>query len=287
MQIFKTRISWAIYIICAALFFLYYLFPSDAVKEYLADRLNQANPNLTVAIGALKPAFPAGIKLHDVIVYHRGTAAADFENLKISPKILSLFFDKTHLAFNGNAYGGKLTGQVDIIKNSPVGQVMIDADLEGIQVNRLEALNTVSTHRISGILDGTLAYRAKVPNQTLRGNLTLSDGQIEFSAPVLNQNVFTFNTIDAELELNGRVLTIKSCQIEGNQLDADIAGSIKLTGRSAKKMLNLFGTVKPHPALLAKLGKNIATLVTSTKAGDRGFSFKITGSVDSPRYAFK
>ena len=50
MQIFKTRILWAIYIICAALFFFYYLFPSDPIKEYLADRIRQAQPYLTVKI---------------------------------------------------------------------------------------------------------------------------------------------------------------------------------------------------------------------------------------------
>jgi uncharacterized protein YggT (Ycf19 family) len=63
MQIFKSRILWAIYIICAALFFFYYLFPSDAIKEYLADQIRQALPNLTVKISRVKPAFPPGLKL--------------------------------------------------------------------------------------------------------------------------------------------------------------------------------------------------------------------------------
>jgi hypothetical protein len=62
MQVLKTRILWAIYIICAALFFFYYLFPSDAIKEYLADQVRQAQPNLTVKISRLKPAFPPGLK---------------------------------------------------------------------------------------------------------------------------------------------------------------------------------------------------------------------------------
>ena len=90
MQLFKTRISWAIYIICAALFFFYYLFPSDAIKEYLADQIRQAQPYLTVKISRLKPAFPPGLKLYNVSVYHLDQTIAGLDNLKISPDILSL-----------------------------------------------------------------------------------------------------------------------------------------------------------------------------------------------------
>ncbi len=286
MQIFKTRISWAIYIICAALFFFYYLFPSDTVKEYLADQIRQTHPNLTVKISRVKPAFPPGLKLKGVSVYHLGQTIAALENLKISPDILSLFTTTTHLSFKGNGYGGTLKGRVDIIKKSSGREVMIDADLAGIQLNQLEALSAVTKHRISGNLDGTLEFKANVPHQTLRGDLILTDGQIEFSPPVLNQNVITFNTIEAELMLNGRSLTINSCQLEGNQLDADVAGSIKFSGRSARKILNLSGTVKLHEALLAKLGKNVPQLLKGSKLGNQGFPFKIKGPMDSPQYSF-
>ena len=286
MQIFKIRLSWAIYIICAALFFLYYLFPSDAVKEYLADQIRKTHPNLTVKISRLKPAFPSGLKLYEVSVNHLGRTIAGLENLKISTDILSLFLAKTHLSFKGNGYGGILKGRVDIIKKSSGREVMIDADLSGIQVDQLEALSAVTTHRISGNLDGTLEFKANVTRQVLSGDLTLTDGQIEFSPPVLNQNVITFNTIEAELMLDGRSLTINRCQLEGNQLDADVAGSIKFSGRSARKILNLSGTVKPHAALLAKLGKNVRQLLEGSQLGNQGFPFKIKGPMDSPQYSF-
>jgi len=286
MQIFKTRISWAIYIICAALFFFYTLFPSDTVKEYLADQIRQTHPNLTVKISRLRPAFPPGLKLYEVSVNHRGRTIAGLENLKISPDILSLFTDTTHLSFKGLGYGGTLKGAVDIIKKSANREVMIDADLDGIQVDQLEALSALTTHKISGNLDGTLEFKSDVPHQALSGDLTLTDGQIEFSPPILNQNVITFSTIEAELVLNARSLNINRFQLEGNQLDADVAGSIKFSGRSARKILDLSGTVKPHEALLAKLGKNVPQLLEGSKLGNQGFPFKIKGPMDSPQYSF-
>ena len=287
MQVLKTRISWAIYIICAALFFFYTLFPSDTVKEYLADQIRQVHPGLTVEIGRVKPGFPPGLKLYDVRVYHLGQTLADLENLKISPDILSLFLATTHLSFKGNGYGGTLKGRVDINKNSANTEVMIGADLSGIQVKQLEALSAITTHKISGNLGGTLTFKTKVPHQGLSGNLILTDGQIEFSPAILNQNLLSFNTIEAELMLNNRSLTINRCQLEGNQLDADVSGSIKFSGRSARKILDLSGTVRPHAALLAKLGKNIAQLLAGSNLDNQGLPFKITGTMDSPKYSFK
>jgi type II secretion system protein N len=286
MQVLKSRISWAIYIICAALFFFYTLFPSDTVKEYLADQIRQVHPGLTVEIGRVKPGFPPGLKLYDVRVYHLGQTLADLENLKISPDILSLFLATTHLSFKGNGYGGTLKGRVDINKNSANREMMISADLSGIQVKQLEALSAITTHKISGNLGGTLTFKTKVPHQGLSGNLILTDGQIEFSPAVLNQNLLSFNTIEAELMLNNRSLTINRCQLEGNQLDADVSGSIKFSGRSARKILDLSGTVRPHAALLAKLGKNITQLLAGSNLENQGLPFKITGTMNSPDYSF-
>jgi type II secretion system protein N len=287
MQVLKSRISWAIYIICAALFFFYTLFPSDTVKEYLADQIRQVHPDLTVEIGRVKPGFPPDLKLYDVRVYHLGQTLADLENLKISPDVLSLFLATTHLSFKGNGYGGTLKGRVDINKNSANTEMMIGADLSGIQVRQIEALSAITTHKISGNLGGTLTFKTKVPHQGLSGNLILTDGQIEFSPAILNQNLLSFNTIEAELMLNNRSLTINRCQLEGNQLDADVSGSIKFSGRSARKILDLSGTVRPHAALLAKLGKNIAQLLAGSNLANQGLPFKITGSMDSPKYSFK
>ena len=286
MQIFNSRISWAIYIICAALFFFYYLFPSDAIKEYLADRVRLAHPYLTVKISRIKPDFPPGLKLYKVRVYHLEQAMAGLDDLKISPDILSLFLATTHLRFEGNGYGGILKGRADIIKKSPGREVMMDADLTGIQVNQIEALSVVTTHKISGNLEGTLTFNSNAPNPMLTGDLALVSGQIEFSPPVLNQNVIPFDSIEAELALNSRALTINRCELEGNQLEANVAGSIKFSGPSGRKILNLSGTVKPHEALLARLGQNVPELLKGSNLENQGFPFKVRGPMDSPRYSF-
>lgn len=286
MKFFKSRIAWAVYIIGAALLFLYVLFPSDPVKESLADLIRQTHPNLTLEIGRLKPGFPPGLKLYDILVYHSGRAIADLENLKISPDILSLFSETTHITFKGNGYGGNVKGVVDIIKKAENREIVIDADLAGIQVNQLEALNALTTHKVSGNLDGTVTFTLNEPRQAFRGELTLTDGKIELSPPVFAQKELLFDSIEAELTFNGRSLTIERCELEGNQLDGEVAGSIKFSNQPSGKILNLAGTVRPHEELLAQLGNQVPKLLANKNLQTQGVPFKIKGSVDSLTYSF-
>jgi type II secretion system protein N len=286
MQIFKAKIFWVFYIICAALFFFYILFPSETVKEYVVDQIRLALPDLTVEIGRVKPGFPPALKLYDISAYHLGQNLAEMQNLKISPNILSLFMATTHLSFRGSGYGGIFKGRADIIKNSASREMTIEAVLAGIRVEQMAALSALTTHQISGNLEGTLRFNTKAPRQGLSGNLILTDGQIEFSPPLLNQNTLSFDTIEAEVMLHNGSLTINHCQIEGSQLGAQFSGSIKINGRSAKKILDLSGTVNPHTALLARLGKNIPQLLAGSDPDKKGFPFRITGTMDSPEYSF-
>ncbi len=286
MKFFKTRFAWAAYILCAALLFLYVLFPSDLAKEYLADYIRQTHPKVTLEIGRLKLGFPPGLTLYDVSVYHSGRAIADVDKLKISPDLLSLFLETTRIGFKGKGYGGNFKGNVDIINQTDNREIIIDADLAGIQVNQLEALSDLTRHKIYGNLDGTLTFTAKVPDQALVGDLTLTDGKIEMAPPLLAQRVLTFDSIDAELTFNGRSLTIEHCELHGDQLDGALAGSIKFSPHSSGKILDLSGTVRPHEALLAQMGKQIPQLLADKTLQTQGVPFKIKGPMDSPTYSF-
>jgi len=74
MKISKKSLLYTVYIIGITGFFLYYLFPSDALKSYLAYRLSQANPDITVTIDRISPVIPPGINLHDVGIVHQDMA---------------------------------------------------------------------------------------------------------------------------------------------------------------------------------------------------------------------
>lgn len=286
MTFFKTRIAWVAYIIGAVVIFLYALFPSELAKEYLANLIRQTHPNLTLEIGRLRPGFPPALKLYDVSLYHSGQTIADLKNLKISPDILSLFLATTHVSFQGIGCGGNFKGGVDIVKKASDREIVIDADFVGIQVNQLEALRALTTHKLSGNLDGTLTLTSKVPQQALTGDLILTDAKIELSPPLLAQKELMFDSIEAELMFNGQALTIERCELIGDQLDGEVAGSIRFSPHSSSKILDLSGSVRPRAELLARLGSQVPKLLENQKLQTEGVHFKIKGPMDSPTYSF-
>ncbi len=99
------------YIIVVTALFIYYLFPSDAVKRYIAFNLNHANPELSITIGNIKPVFPPGLRLYNVSLYHLNQLLLEAKQIKITPGLLSLFGAKTT---NSSESTGTLIADINI-----------------------------------------------------------------------------------------------------------------------------------------------------------------------------
>ena len=68
----KKTIGYIAYTVGITVFFLYYLFPSEAVKGYIAYNLQAVDPQMTVDIARVKPSFPPGLKLTTVRLARSG-----------------------------------------------------------------------------------------------------------------------------------------------------------------------------------------------------------------------
>ncbi len=286
MKISKISLLYTVYIIAITGFFLYYLFPSDTLKTYLTYRLSQGNPNISVTIERVSPVIPPGINLHDVGIVHQNKALVDLESLKIMPGILSLFSDKTTVNFKGRVNAGTFSGRAEIDGNSGGQQVNCNGQIEGIQVQGIPALQRLPADKISGVLHGNFTYANAGPNRSLAGKLTLSQARIDLNKAVFNLKSLEFKDIDADLMLENDTLNINYTSARGNQLDADLNGTIGLTGRTGKNALNLSVSVTPHHLLLAKIEKNLPMdLLRKKKAGKAAISFKIHGTLDQPGFS--
>lgn len=286
MKLSKKTLLYAAYIIGITAFFLYYLFPSDTVKMYLTYRLSQGDPDLAVTIDDVSPAFPPGIRLHDVVIAYRNETLIDLDSLKLMPELISLFAGKTNVNFKGRVNAGELSGQAELYTNSKTQSVKIDGKLSGIQVQKLPALQRLTTHKISGGLGGDFTYAATGPNRSLTSKLTVSDCRIELDSPVFSQKSLGFKDITADLTLNKETLIIKNCSAKGNQLDVNITGTIALNGAGGQNTLNLNGSVTPHHTLLAKIEKSIPIdFLKRKKSGKAAIPFKISGTLDNPGFS--
>jgi type II secretion system protein N len=286
MKISKISLLYVVYILAITGFFLYYLFPSDTLKTYLAYRLSQGNPDITVTIDRVSPFIPPGINLHDVGIVHKNKTVVDLASLKIMPGILSLFSDKSTLNFKGRINAGTFSGRAELDDNSGGQKVKCDGRISGIQVRGIPALQRLPADKISGVLNGNFTYTTAGPNRSLEGKLTLSQCRIELKKDVFNLKSLEFRDIDADLMLNNDTLTIKHTSAKGNQLDANLTGTIALTGQSGKNALNLIVSVTPHHLLLAKIEKTLPMdFLRKKKAGKAAISFKIDGTLDEPGFS--
>jgi type II secretion system protein N len=286
MKISKKSIFYTIYLIAITGIFLYYLFPSDTLKTYLAYRLSQGNPDVTVTIDRVSPAIPPGISLYNVGIAHQNKALVDLAKLKLMPSFLSLFSDKTTVNFKGYLNAGTISGRARLGGLSGAQEVKGDGRISDIQVEGIPALQRLPADKIAGVLNGDFTFAHVGPDRSLAGKLTLSKSRIELKKAVFNVQSLEFRNIDADLMLKNDTLTIKQTKARGNQLDADLSGTIALAGQTGKQAMNLTVSVTPHHLLLAKIEKNLPMdFLRNQKAGEAAISFKIDGTLDKPDFS--
>lgn len=286
MQNTRKWLPYFIVILCTAAFFIYYLFPSDTVKNYITIHLNNAYPEIDITIDHIKPAFPPGVRLYNVNFYHMNNVLLDAEQIKIVPGMLSLFGSKTIFFFKVRTYAGILEGRGEFTKNGPARLVMMDGKLSGIRTKEISAIKHLTGHNMSGRLDGNFTYRSdKESEGNLEARLMVSDGELDLSAPVLTLERIPFRKITTDLTMKNRKIELNRCIIKGDQVDGSISGSITLKQPPGKSYLKLLGTIKPHPLFLEKLGKNIPTNLLPKKiSGNSDVHIRIYGTMDKPRF---
>ncbi|MDY6792011.1 MAG: type II secretion system protein GspN [Thermodesulfobacteriota bacterium] len=288
----KKILLYISYIIAALIFFLYILFPSDTVKTYIEHQLSGIHPDVSISINTISPAFPPGVRLNNVSFYYIRSLLLDAETIKIVPGFLSLLSSKKAFSFKGVAGDGIIKGRGNIGDNA--GHIKIDADLTGIQLKDIPAVqipagSNKEIYKISGILDGKVTYsNNKGSDRIMEATLGISDCNIKFNKPVFNHGTFTFNKIEADLTTVNKRLQLKSCIIEGHQINANISGSAVVKKSFGSSVLNLKGKIELKPFFFESMKENLlASLFPEKMSGSRSFSFKVGGTIDHPEYTVK
>ena len=281
----KKTLFYTTYIIGITVLFLYYLFPSDAVKDYVAYKMSLGSPDISVTIDHVSPVLPPGINLHDVGIAHGDKVLIDLDSVKITPGWLSVFSSTKTTHFKGRLNAGTVDGRTQVDSRSEQGAEKIEGTISGVQVQGIPALQGLTAHKISGSLGGDFIIAGTWPDRTMTGQLTLSDSRINFDQPVVGLPSLEFIKIDADLALSKDNLAIKKLSARGNQLDADISGTIALNEGGRQNALNLNGSIRPHHGFLAKMKNSIpASFLLQKTAGNKAISFTIGGTVEAPAF---
>ena len=281
MTLKTKRIGYGVYIISIGLFFLYTLFPTEALTAYLANQLSGGRPDLTVTIDRVKPLLPPGLKLQPLRYAFNGQPLFEFSQMSIWPELLAIFKSGSVYTFEGSAYGGRVAGEIgpfDADTGEPLG---LDARLSAFQIERIPALGRVVPQKLTGRLDGKLN---KGDGRQLNANLTAAKVGVQLRVPLFGLKVLNFETVTAELSFDGQRVALKQCIFKGSEMDGNLSGAVRLDGPGSAPTLNLKGTVSPHHAFLAKIENSLPAKMLK---GKDTIGFKLTGSIHSPSISFE
>jgi type II secretion system protein N len=281
----NNKILYTVYIIGTTIFFLYYLFPSVVIKEFLLSKIGQMAPGVAVAVSEVKPAFPVGLRFTDISVQENGVPYLDAEKLFVTPDILSLLAGKIAVDLDCHAYGGSFEATIGIAgKNFEVSTA--DVELNNLQIGDILILKERVPHQLSGALDGRLTYDRETDRENaVKGDLTVSDFVIGFSSPFHGLDKLSLQKVETSFESDRRKITVNKLANKGGDVDGSISGTILIRRNIEKSVLQLSGTLLPNPALTEKLGK-LGPLVKRfmKKSSGDGFPIKLQGTLDRPRF---
>lgn len=283
----KKWLLYVLFIMILSVCFLYYLFPADQIKNYMAFHINKAYPEINITIDRIKPAFPPGMRLFNVSVYQMNDALLILKNIKIVPDLLSLLRSNTTFFFKANTCDGMIAGKGELTHNSSISKVNVDATFSDIQISKIDAIQSLNSRNISGVLEGHLVYsHGESSGEEIKATLIIADGSIELLNPILLLETVTFNILESDIIVKNKKVQFKQCRLKGHQMDGSIAGSIILKKPMERSVLNLAGTIRPHLTFLANLQKDLPkNLIPKKFFSKNGMRIKLSGTIEKPVFS--
>ena len=284
----RNRLLYVGYGIALAAVFLYVCFPSDKMMDYLALRVHQIDPQLTLSLEAMKPTLPFGIRISGASLSTGGNEVVVIDRIRIGPRLLSLAGDTATYHFEGETLDGVFAGRADLGKNADDSRIDIEAEFSGLDIDSIPILKTLSDRKITGRLDANVVYTGRGAVGTTHVSATLADGILELLMPVPGLEDIAFQTIKTELVLNQGRINVKGCAIESSSLEGNLAGTIRLKKPIGESTLALKGRIKPRPELVSMLKQNLPkVLLPKRLLGKNGFPVTLNGTFAHPGFLLR
>jgi len=285
----KKWLGYGLYVVLVTFFLLYYLFPTQAVEEFVDNSVSRMNPGLGFKAKRIGPWIPAGLRINGGTIYLKDPTAAEVfkaDSVYIGPRILKLARGEYSIDLSGTAYSGNIRG---IFHAGDKNGAILQSELsfKDFELAQYGFPAEILKHSVTGKLSGDIVYGKDPANAEGSGKaeLRLSGGRLQFQAPIFGIGSVDLQNIDMALELRNREITIVKAEMAGSEVKGSLTGSIQLQPDMKLSQLNLKGTLEP----LAEFYKNypeIRELLKSMrKRVRRGqYSFAITGTLGEPRF---
>jgi len=289
----KRWFGYIVYCLIITAGFLYLLFPSEVIKEYLIHTANAQNSPVVVSINRLTPWPTLGLKLDKAEISlenHSAHKLFQADSLIVRPKIWSFMQGNGRYCFTCRAYGGQLQGCMQFDQKDMDFPFQGEIEVHDVQIGAHTYVEELAGRRIQGNLAGTLSYRGSTNNLLAgngKANLKLLDGSIELLFPILELDSLTFNEIAVDMALRNRVITITRCELTSSQLNGNLSGDIRLRKQIERSSINLRGELKPFASFFTGTEGGSMAMDYLKKKLKRGvLHFVIRGTLRKPKINF-
>jgi type II secretion system protein N len=284
MGSFKTIFAYLLFALLAVLVFLYLLFPDEAVKTVMDNRLAAIDPSLTLTAETIRPALPLAVNMIGVDLKRNGFKMIHADQAWLAPALSTLFKAQKRFAWKATLSGGVVEGRLFTEGNGPSGKLRMEADLSSIRLEQIEALKSLSQFTLSGPLSGRLTHAgARAPGGQANGLLTAPGLRITLKRPVFGIAELSMDQTEADFSINGQTLRLKALTFDGPLMEGSINGRIEIENPFGRSRLSLNGNVKPRPELFAQLQDTLPQgIINPRTLENRGLNFRVFGTFDNP-----
>jgi len=284
MGLFKTIVAYLSFALLAVLFFLYVLFPGEALEAYVGDRLAGIDASLSLSADSIRPSLPLAVSFSDVDLMRQDDTILHIDQARLSPALSTLLKEQKRFEGRASLAGGTVDGRLFMEGSGTDRRLRAEADLSAIRLERITALESFTGFTLAGPLNGRLTHDgARAPLGQANGLLTAPGLTITLKDPVFGINQLTMDQTEADFSINGNTLRLKALTFAGPLMEGKISGRIEIENPFGLSQLRLSGNVKPRPELFARLQDTIPQGILNPRTlGTRGVNFRIFGTIDNP-----
>lgn len=282
-------ILYGVYSVAAVVFFLVVLFPSQPLKRMIIEQATLAQPEIDLQTEKVRLMFPPGLKLAPVSIAYAGMPIVKIDQVKLMPSLMSLLSQTKHIEIRGDIGRGALNGQSVLIQDARRPQTKITLNLSNVPIEMLTVANQWPQFRPSGEINAFIDYDSR-RNGAGGANINLEAtlAAVNLTPPVMGLERLEFSKIESDITLTPRMMQIKRLTATGLQFEGKLTGSVIFRQPLGNSRVTLSCTLKPQPAFIAEHRNDlIGGLLASQTAQKRGMVFRISGTLNNPKYVMR
>jgi len=291
MPNFLKVIIYSILFIFSFVFFLYWTFPYDTLKDRLINTAEtQLGPEYDVMVSSFSPSFFTGAVLKQVKIVKRSGDDAktvwEAQRVKVRASLGSLFFGKTNVSFSLKNQKSSASGSLKLTDDG----WNFHADFSNLNLGDFGFLSPSGTSKLVSSIDGEI--KLNINNKQLvqstgsvelkledmkftAGELKIAEG-VDFTVPEL---LFAKDGV-LNIELSKGAIKVKEFKTKEADLKLDIAGDIFLSSILKNYRMNLKGTFAVTPKLEQAIP--ILFMIEKQRSTDGTYPLNITGRISQP-----